>query len=58
MIKCCKNCKERRPMCHSNCELYLAEKDEYLKMMKDWHNGRSMYEYNYDKATRIMRRLR
>lgn len=28
-IKCCKDCKERHPHCHTSCPRYLEEKIEH-----------------------------
>lgn len=30
-IMCCKDCKERQVGCHSTCERYIREKNEYNK---------------------------
>lgn len=55
MIKCCKDCEERHPLCHSECERYNAEKAEQAERMKDWHNGRVCFEYRFDKDSKIKR---
>lgn len=56
MIKCCKDCEERYLGCHSKCEQYKAEKAKREEEMKGWHNGRVMFEYRFDKNTKIKRK--
>lgn len=34
MISCCKDCPDREPHCHGNCERYLKERAE-LDAMKE-----------------------
>lgn len=58
MIKCCRDCKERHHLCHSECERYIAEKNQNAKTMAEWRNGRVLHEYRFDKATKIMRKMR
>ena len=44
-IKCCRNCKERHPMCHSDCLKYIKEKKaleeekERIKKIKEFERG-------------------
>lgn len=28
-MKCCINCTERKPGCHSECEIYISEKAKF-----------------------------
>lgn len=58
MISCCKDCEERHPLCHSECERYITEKAQRGKNEKEWRNGRIMYEYRFDKNTRIKRKMK
>jgi hypothetical protein len=58
MIKCCKDCEERHLNCHSECERYLTEKAGNRKDEKEWRNGRIMFEYRFDKDTKIKRKNR
>ena len=58
MIKCCKDCEERHLMCHSECERYNTEKAEQAERKKGWHNGRVMFEYRFDKNTKIKRKMK
>ena len=58
MIRCCKDCKERHPICHSECERYMAEKAAYAKNTRTWNSERVMFEYDYDKTTKIQRKMK
>lgn len=31
MVRCCKNCMDRYPNCHSECKMYQKEKTESIK---------------------------
>ena len=31
VITCCKDCEERHPKCHADCERYLAQREEMRK---------------------------
>lgn len=46
IIKCCKDCKERKLGCHSTCENYLKERG-----MKDKENDRLFREYDLPAST-------
>lgn len=30
-VTCCKDCTDRHPKCHSDCERYLAQREEMRK---------------------------
>lgn len=58
-IKCCKDCKERHPHCHTSCPRYLEEKkyerqkervDKIKKMESD------MFGYKTDSKKRYWKR--
>lgn len=34
-IRCCKDCKDRRPACHDKCEKYLKEKKEFQEYKRE-----------------------
>lgn len=34
-IRCCFECKDRKLHCHSTCERYLKEKEEYSKEVRN-----------------------
>lgn len=42
MIKCCKDCKERRPACHDTCQSYRAEKAEIERMKEAGRRERAV----------------
>jgi hypothetical protein len=58
MIKCCKDCEDRYFGCHSECDRYLKEKKKSAKNQRDWQISRIMYEYGYDKTTKLKRKNR
>ena len=31
LIKCCKDCQDRHPKCHSECEKYNAQREQLRK---------------------------
>lgn len=40
-IHCCYQCKDRKLHCHSICEKYLKEKEEYSKEVKNVLNEKT-----------------
>ena len=54
-IKCCKDCDDRHPNCHSTCERYLAEKKEHERQrevaqkQRNIHNMMISYSINAKK---------
>ena len=49
MIFSCKNCVDRSRGCHSKCEKYLAEKEEYEKRKNYDANDRDYHRYQLNK---------
>lgn len=41
-VSCCHNCPDRILHCHSTCEKYKAEKEEYLKEKADFKKKYNM----------------
>ena len=42
-ITCCKYCNKHDPDCHSTCETYLKEKEEYSKYQTECFKKRRAY---------------
>ena len=45
-IKCCQNCTERYPLCHSECKIYIGEKakaDERKQALIDLRGEHNNY---------------
>jgi len=43
--QCCKDCKKRHPKCHSECEEYLAAKEENERIRKARKEAGLVIEY-------------
>lgn len=53
-ITCCKDCELRYIGCHSECEIYMEEKEKYLlqkQKEKDIKNGH-VAQYLYEQSAR------
>lgn len=49
MIKCCKNCEERYPGCHSDCKRYKKEREQNIKQ-KRWYKEAQIASTLHDNA--------
>lgn len=57
MIKCCKDCKERRPACHDTCPSYKAEKAE-IEREKEAERREKAVDDEYREFQKGVRRRR
>lgn len=48
-IRCCKDCSERVPHCHSFCAKYLAEKAEIEEAREQKQKERQIMDYYFQK---------
>lgn len=56
MIKCCYKCEKRYPGCHSKCEDYAAEKEQYTTDNRTLLGKIAVKEYYLDKRKRLSKK--
>lgn len=52
-IKCCKDCTERHPLCHSHCENYITERVLLDRYKDDVRRENQVDAYNKQRTAKI-----
>lgn len=58
IYKCCKECQERHPKCHADCEKKAAEDAEYAKMKEHLKSKETIFAYSREAHERKQEKRR